>query len=565
MSREMYDILSQTAQKRQNNQIKEQLTMMANLYKGRLPAQYDKFFPKQSLRTNIQLVKNAWNDIATSVGRWPDLRSDALDETVREEKAAGLHERIANNYLRIAEPTGKQFMWQLAWGLVGGGRSVALVRPDSEKKSPIFTLRDARTAMPSMRTVNGVPVEIYDILFSYEIPEETAVKMGLATKGAGSSEAGRPVTGTSGKQGKQIKVFEFIDDQQWITVSEQGLSLREQHGLGVCPAWVFQSFNPDEDEGGLSMFTDQVTMMVAASMLVSMKIAAADKAVNPIYYAKGHVGTIKLGPNVLNKLSSQGEMGMLSPPQLPQVDRDIEQLVQFSNILNKNPEVRQGQVQSKGTYTSAKTLEQLAEAIDTTVGVYWDIMSVGGQHLMEVAYKMDEKKWPNLAKRITTNAKGKTLRDEYTPSKDIDGRYHINFDYGFGVGGYQGFLQNLQANQAKIKSRKGAMESMPGISDVDQELRQIQIEDLDDAQMANIQSQAAQGAMDMVFMARLREMVAKGKTIQEAVVKLTEEAQAQAAAAVESGATAPVTNPGPEDQPQQAEAAPPGLNPGALV
>jgi len=562
MSKEMYDVLAQTAQKRQNNQIKEQLTMMANLYKGRLPAEYDKFFPKQSLRTNVQLIKNAWNDIATSVGRFPDLRSDALDETVREEKAAGLHERIANNYLRIAEPTGKQFMWQLAWGLVGGGRSVALVRPDSEKQSPIFTLRDARTAMPSMRTVNGVPVEIYDILFSYEIPEETAVKMGLAVKGA--TMAG-PQSYTGGKQGKQVKVLEFIDDQQWVTVSEQGLSLREEHGLGVCPAWVFQSFNPDEEEGGLSMFTDQVTMMVAASMLVSMKIAAADKAVNPIYYAKGHVGTVKLGPNVLNKLSSQGEMGMLAPPQLPQVDRDIEQLVQFSNILNKNPEVRQGQVNSKGAYTSAKTLEQLNEAVDTTIGQYWDIVAPGLQHLMSVAFRMDEKLWPKVEKRITTNIKGKRMRDTYVPSEDIAGRYAINVDYGFGLGGYQGFLQNLQANQAKVRSRKAAMEAMPGVSDVDMEMRQIQIEDLDDAQMANIQSQAANGQMDMVFMANLRTKVAKGKPVHEAIVKLTEEAQAQAQAAVESGATAPVTNPEQAEAPPEQAPAPPGLNPAAVV
>lgn len=561
MSKETFEMLERTALQRKDNKLIEQQSLMAKLYTGVLPPEYEKYFPKNAPRTIVQLVKNAWDDLATSAGRLPDLRTDALDETAAEEKAAGLHERIGHYYLRNAEPTGKQFMWQLAWWLVGTGRAVAIVRPDPKSMMPKFTIRDSRTAMPNMRTVGGVPVEIYDILFEREIPELEAIELGLAHPSR-MREGGPYQSSGSSQRGKMIKIYELIDDTAQTVVSEQGLMIREEHGLGMVPAWVFQNFNP-ENEGGLSLFKDQVSMMVSVSMLISMKMAAADKNVNQIYWAKGHQGTIKLGPNVLNKLSAQGEIGVLSPPTIPQVDRDIDQLVQFSNIMNKNPEVRQGQTQAKGTYTSAKTLEQLSEAIDTTIGQYWDIISPGMQNLFEVAYRMDEKLWPNEEKRITTNVRGKKLRDVYIPSKDIDGRYYINVDYGFGIGGYQGFLQNIQANGAKMKSRKAAMEAMPGVSDVDQELRQIQIEDLDDAQMANIQAQAANGQMDMVFMAKLRKMVAKGRTVQDAITKLTKEAQEQAAAATDTGATAPVTNP---EQPQeQAPAAPPGLAPAAIA
>ena len=560
MSKTVYETLSGEAEIRRNSELISQQSMIANLYKGKLPQEYEKYFPKNAPRTVVQLIKNAHDDLATSVGRLPDLRSDALDESVREEKAAGLHERIGHHYLRNAEPTGKQFMWQLAWWLVGTGRGVAIVRPNNDKESPTLSIRDPRTAMPNMRTVGGVPVEMYDVLFEYEIPEKSAIEQGLAEKGRTMSD---PQKFSGGRNAKTVKVFELIDDKSWTIVSEQGMMLRDEHGLDTVPAWIFQNFNPDDD-GGLSLFKDQVSMMVAVSMLVTMKLAAADKNVNPIYWAKGHVGTVKLGPNVLNKLSSQGEMGRLDPPLIPQVDRDIEQLVQFSNIFNKNPEVRQGQVQSKGTYTSAKTLEQLSEAIDTTIGQYWDIIGPGMQHLLGACYQMDEVNWPNVEKRITTNRKGKKMRDLYQPSENIDGRYYINVDYGFGLGGYQGFLQNLQANQAKVKSRKAAMEAMPGISDIDMEMRQIQLEDLADAQTANIQSMAANGQMDSVFYAKLYEMVAKGRPLHEAILKLEEEAQAQAEAAIESGATAPVTNP------QQAEPAPeaqplPGLNPAAVV
>ena len=93
------------------------------------------------------------------------------------------------------------------------------------------------------------------------------------------------------------------------------------------------------------------------------------------------------------------------------IDQDIAQLVQFSNVLNKNPEVRQGQVNSKGAYVSSKTLDTLDNALDTTLGDYWDINAVGLRHLMAVAFKMDESNWPNVEKRLHNAETVKSWQD----------------------------------------------------------------------------------------------------------------------------------------------------------
>lgn len=557
MSRAIYDDLRGEAQRRRNNTVKSNMDMMAALYRGELPPEFSKYMPEKSFHIVPNMIKNAWNDLSSSIGKMPELRADAMDETAREEKRAGLMERIGYSYLNSAEPTAKQLFKRVAWWLVGTGQAVVVVRPDMETSRPLFTTRDPRSAMPNMRTVDGIPVELYDILFERQIPMKVAIKEGLA------DPDNRPV-GFDGKD-QEITVYELIDDTAWTVVSEQGYMIRDEHNLGVCPAWVFQNFNPDEI-GGLSLFKDQITMMVGVSMLMSMKIAGADKMVNPVYWAKGHQGTIKIGPNVLNKLSPSGEMGVMSPAQVPQVDKDIAQLVQFSNILNKNPEVRQGQVDSKGAYQSAKTLEELAGALDNTIDDYWDIVGFGFKRLLNIAYRMDEALWPDMEKRISMNMKGQKMRDVYIPSKDIDGHYDVHVDYGFGLGGYQGFLQNIQANQAKVRSRKRAIESMPGVSDVDQEIRQIQLEDLSDAQMANIQSQASQGQMDMVMMAQIRKQVEKGMTVEDAVLKLAEDAQRQAAQAQQTPGVSPITNPAPEQAPEMQEAPPPpGLSPAAVA
>ena len=554
MSIELYDTILAEAKRRDNHEYKQHAAMMSALYRGVLPAHYMKYMPKNSYHVIPNMIRNAWDTMAADVGRTPELRAEALDETRAEEKRASLLERIATSYMKDAEPTQTILMNNLAWWLVGTGRSVAVMRPGPDGK-PLLSTRDPRTALPNMRTVNNIPVEIFDIIFAKEIPIDEAISLGLAPE---------HMAGKGHNAGnKMCKVLELIDDEAYTIVSEFGLGDREEHGLKKCPAWVFQTFNPDEAYG-LSLYQDQISMMVGVAMLFSMKIAAADKNVNPIYFAKGHAGTVKLGPNVLNKLSPSGEMGRIDPPNLTQVDRDIEMLVNFSNILNKNPEVKQGQVDSKGAYQSAKTLEELAGSLDPTIDLYWDILSNGLKHLLACGLKMDETLWPNVEKRISMNIRGKKFRDTYTPAAAINGHYDINVDYGFGIGGYQGFLQRLQANEAKVLSRKRAMEAMPGTVDVDQEIRQINIESLDEAQMANLQAQAAQGALDMALLAEIKKLVAKGDTVDDAVLKLREEAQAQAQAAAGSE-VAPITTPGSTAEEPAAPPAPPGLNPAAVA
>ncbi len=561
---EIYAELNTEALRRRDEATISKMDELSRLYENELPGKYDQYFPSGTPKHVVGLTKLAQDDLATSIGRVPDFRGDPLKETDQEQRRVGKLERIAHSYLRRAEPSAKEFMWDLAWWLLIG-RAIAIVKPGKDEHGqwgPQFSLRDPRTAHVNIRRVNNRPVEVYDIIFENEIPLRDAVAQGLASQeDLDKYSAGGPWGG----DGIKIKTYELIDDQQWVIASEKGYYKRAEHGLGTCPAWVFQTFSPNRD-AGLSLFEDQLSFQVAISLLMSYKLAAADRQVNPIYWAKGHVGTVKLGPNVMNKLTTAGDIGKIDPPNLGQVDRDIEQLLGLSRILNRNPEVRQGEVNAKGAYTSAKTLEQLDESIDTVIGRNWDTISRGLQHLIRLAFTMDEQLWPDEEKHITTNIKNKTYRDTYVPSKDINGHYHISVDYGFGVGGYQGFLQHLQANQAKMMSRRRVIEVMPGVSDVDKEMREIELDEMDEAGRILFQSQAASGQMDVMVWAEMRQLMAeKGISLHEATLKMEERIRKQAQESVEMGgadalSAAPAPTP---DQPQEAPL--PGVPPAALA
>ncbi len=304
--------------------------------------------------------------------------------------------------------------------------------------------------------------------------------------------------------------------------------------------------------------------------MLSMKQAYINRLVYPVTWVRGHQGNIKLGPHVINKLGPGGEMGQLSPPAQVQVDRDISTLERYSRLLNKNPEVRSGEVQQKGTYVGAKTLEQLNEAVDTVVGRYWDIIGSDIQKLIKVCMEMDKLYWGDEVKSIQGIKKGQGYLDSYVPNKDIGDKTYIRVDYGFGVGGYQGFLQTVQANSSGLLPKRRAIEEMPGISDVDQVLRELEIEQMDEVGHALWLTQAQSGAMDPIIWAKVRkDMAEKGWTMNEAMLKYTEELERRSQQAQEAGASSALETaavpPPPEEELATEEAPPPGLNPAAIV
>lgn len=566
MSSDTYKLLDAEVQKRAWDEGVATLNLMAALYEGNLPDQYKRYFPRGDPATVINMIKLAWDDLSVSVGKWPDLKGQTMNHSDKELKRVGLFERICHSYLHNSEPNGKLFMRELGWWLVGGGRSVVIIKPDLEKQGPIFETRDPRYCYPKGRQTSlGQFVEMNDILMKYELDVDVMKEMGLEPAQRKAKYGGTPIIGKPAGP-DTAWVIEYVDKNQWVIASDGGTVQRVDHNLGVVPGWVFQTIAPDS-KAGLSAFKDQVNLMVSISRMFSGKMAIMDRLINPVYWVKGHEGAVKIGPHVLNKLGPQGEMGQIAPPATVQVDRDIQQLTQFSRILNRNPEVRQGEISAKSTYTSAKTLEQLSESIDTVVGGFWDVISVGMQVMFRVALEMDEALWPDAEKSIQGIVKGRSYMDKYVPSKDIAGRRFIRVDHGFGVGGYQGFLMHIQANDAGMMPKRTVIEAMPGQADADAAMRQIELDKMDDAGAALFMQQAATGEMDTVLWSMLRkEMADKGLPLHEAILKYKTEIQAQAQQAQPQGGAGALTVPGaPEEPPVEEAPAPPGIPPSVFA
>jgi len=132
MSKLIYDRLFDAVEQRDWHEEQADMDSMADIYEGNLPPEFERYFPRSVPKHLVQVIPLAWDDLATQVGRLPDLRAEPRNLTAKEQKAAGLLEKIGFSYLNNAKPTGKRFMKDLAWWLQLG-RAVAIVVPDFER------------------------------------------------------------------------------------------------------------------------------------------------------------------------------------------------------------------------------------------------------------------------------------------------------------------------------------------------------------------------------------------------------------------------------------------------
>ena len=496
---------------------------LAGVYEGDLPIEYAEFFPKNTPRHEVNFIGLAWDDLAQTVARSPEVQVDPVTTANAEVIKAEKLEHIVTGYFQNARPFDSAFLFQNAWNLVGLGKFVAIVVPDGEHKLPRFEARDPRNCYPGARRRIGSYIsELDDLIFVTEMLRVEAVKLGLAK---GSTKENQLST--------EVTIYEFMDRKWWAQVGPDG-TIKAKHKLGRVPGTFKSTFSPNKQ--GKSQFKEQISLMVAVSRIITQKIAYLDRVIYPITWVKGLTGELVLGPNAVATLSEHGEIGQLAPPATLQVDRDLSTLERYQRILNRNPEVRQGEVDGKGAYVGAKTLDSLNDSVDNSVARFWDAIQAGYEELAAIALEMDESLYGRQEKTISTVIKGQRNVETYRAKKDINGRRAVRVAYGFGVGGsYQAFLENVQAWQAELKPKRMAIESMPGGNDANRILRELELDQMDSIAFSGFLAQAEQGALDMGIWSKYRTLMEKkGLSWAEAFEQMQEDIQKQADAAAQA-------------------------------
>lgn len=533
----------------------QEMDDVVGTYFGQLPSKFDDFFHAEMHRHIVNLVRLSWDDLANLAGKVFPIYVTPDNDKPTAKTRAELQEQVAYGWNEAGRRSGgismESLMRVLMWWLVGTANAVAMVLPDTERKSPYFTFRDPRTYYPPVGSSPYTQAEPADALFAYrmtaaEIKQRYPDKAGeldnsLALRRAAAKGGGRH----RNSQGRfaprpsdddtHLWVGEYYIADAWYvaTLEDRSVILTGSESgdpghPGVNPVVAMSLYSPNSSKGR-SLFSDQVSLQAAMSRMFSQKLDWFDRTLYPVILHTPLAGkTIRIGPYATN------EYDVFASPVPPRMDTitpahniDASEMMTFthgmSKMLNRNPDSFQGQ----GEADSSKALSRLEEGVNRTIReTIWPPALETIPRLYTKAGEMTLNLWPGSDLSVTGRSSnswtsGERFKKTYVPRRDLKGRTEDwEVEPGMGLGGFQEIQEMLMLFGAEAISEDYMIERLPGVRDSQAMKRQIQSDRLRKLQLAKLAADAEAQKLAPDALALLDDMVQGGMDMYEAIKQL---------------------------------------------
>ena len=505
------------------------------------------------------MVRIALRDRANAIAATPpQLRCRPEGEGDEAREKANKLERITTSWLEMNHLRGyTSQMWAMDY--MGGGLVACKVLPDfsqpSKKRFPVFTRMDPAFSYPDPIFTAGPFVDSF--IYAYEDYRRT-----IESHYNIELDWVRPRNPKEASMEK-VRVIEYYDGTAAQVVVEslnsnprggkpKALVIDEKHGLTHCPVVVKAAANLDGTYSG--EFSSGLGVLAYWDKLMRMVMDDAIKKVYPERIAYNVQNPEDYGPDATIALESpDGRYEYVQSPNQPfsnfQIMREVSGSVRTSFML---PVSRSGDP-NESIISAAGVSATQGQFTEDIRGIQRDGIGPLIEAGLEVALEGEMVWSPDATKSIWSDNGGET----YVPRKDIGGYRKVQLRYGpmSGLDEINQGVMVLQQLGGGIISQEDAMELSPFTEDPQRTKKRKLLESMEQALIAGLQQQAAQGTISPFHLAMISQAVASDEvTLDEAIAALIPQ---QLPAPTGSAPAAPGTAPG---APPQA----PGI-PGAAV
>lgn len=351
---------------------------------------------------------------------------------------------------------------------------------------------------------------------------------------------------------------------------QHGMELRRwKNRAGVCTMTMPERVTLDRLA---SQVANSVGMVDLMAHLMALDVRATERSVFPDRYLVGSQGKVPMvvggwkegtsgEANILMDVTSIGELRGTPDPAGRQLQDRLERNMRVSTGL-----APQYGGESYGALRTGRGLDTLnGTSIDPRVQELQELIAVHETTLNKITFATFEGYWPT--KRYVGFSGWPTDRGEFefVPSQHIETHNNL-VEYPIPGADIQGTTITIgQLHGAGLISKRSAREKHPWVSDAEQEERQLTIEQLDEALLSSFLQRAAQGGIPPADQARIRDLVAEGKTLPQAIAQADKEASERQAAIApappEGMGMAPEAMPGLANPGEGAEMLPPTIGP----
>ena len=450
--------------------------------------------------------------------------------------------------------------------LFGYGDHCLVVIPDPNTTSVRIEVRDPLTAYPD-------PIDADDV----RRPTDIGFVFGRSTSWLLSNfpevsdEIGPPTQQT----GDQIwDLVEWIDEYQIVigilgprhstsdrhpptNVDRYGYLLRRYpNRLNHVPVASTRRVALDRVSGQVSSMIPNVDLL---GKLTALDVLAAEKAIFPDRFIIGsefghpellsdrwHDGREGV-PNLLANTQQIGELNSSPGPMThPVIDR-----IESSVRQTAGPSPMQSGM-NDATLRTGRAVDALQSInIEPRIQELQRTMSRSLTFLNESIHETYLSYFPSQKFHLFSGWPSDTGLVEFTPNEHFESPHQVVY-YPFpGADAATTSSIVMQTEQAGLLSKRTARRKHPYVQDAESEERTTREESIDEALLTRLQTEAAEGAIPITDLARMRELISEGHHIHEAIKRAQEEAQERQA------------TPAGEDEQMMPPEAAPGFAPGA--
>ena len=504
--------------RRMNDDRDQRMNQVLLVRQGRMRDVYPDLFPDGPFENPIvaNMVDVAARDLAETIAPLPAFNCNStsmVSDAVR--KKADKREEIVNGIVDFSDLQSQMF--NAADRYVTYGFVPAVVEIDYDAQMPRIRFMDSIGSYPVIDRFGRCT------MFFQRINKPTQELMSQYPEIA-------HLIYDKNTQSTMSEVVRFHDADQDVIFLPQRSNLvldRAPNPMGECMVRVVR--RPSIDDQSRGQFDDVLAIQVAKARYALLSLEAATKSVQAPIAMPQDVQELALGPDAIMRSSKPNEIRRV-PLELPA--NTFQQQGVLENELrlgSRYPETRTGN--SDASIITGRGVQALMGGFDTQIKTAHSMFARAFVELMALALKTDEKVFGKQEKTLEGIFNGTPYNIKYKPSRDIDGDYTVDVQYGLmaGLDPNRALVFGLQARGDKLISRDFLRRQMPFNFNATQEEEKVETEELRDAMKQAIASYAqaipalaSQGQDPSDILMKLSTVISerqKGTSIEDAIQK----------------------------------------------
>ena len=422
--------------------------------------------------------------------------------------------------------------------LIGYSTTCTQLRFNHQTKCPEWRVRDPLTAYPS--TLLGVEdMRPRDVIFAYE--------RSLGWLKQHYPAAAAEFSAKDGQQDHPIEMIEYVSGEEQVLVgtrspiqtvsfgqvSEQSPFVaveleRVENPLGECPVVFAQRISLDDARG---QFDGILGMYQMQARLMALEVIAVQKGIFPDTWLIGRQGET---PQIVNPADGlSGEVGVIRGGELRDMQTQpgymtnpaIDRLERAQRLTAGIPQEFGGESTSN-IRTGRRGDAVLSATIDFTVQEAQRIMSRSLQEENEIAVKLAKKYAGRRKTSFYVASKTAKGHVDYTPNTNFDSTENVVSYSHPGSDINELIIGGGQRLGMGTMSKRSFMSIDPLVDDPEKEHDTVIAEQIEQALLSAIQTQASEGIIPPGDLARIMDLVKHDKQeLAEAVETVQREAQ----------------------------------------